>query len=177
MKNIILTTILLFMTFIVQAQSNIIYDKVIHMTVACSKGMDLEIPPNNPDFIITNAEYVNGIVNKLTYWDELYDSTFTKTLVIYESNIIDSVFVIENSQVNYRYKRENGKWLIQNFEITSPNLTLNHIAVGLTSKEVFKILNKKIKAKVGNGKIWILNEAKTRLILTFFHDKLVSMKL
>ena len=177
MKYITLTTIMFFIAFLGQAQSNVVFDKVIRLKVTCSKEMDFDFVPNNIDFIITNAEYVNGIVNKLTYWEELYDSTFTKTLVIYESDKVDSILVIENALDNYRYKRKNGNWLIQNFEIRSTHFTLNHIAVGLTSKEVFKILNKKSKSKVGKGQIWLLNETKTRLILTFSHDKIISMKL
>jgi hypothetical protein len=177
MRNITLTIIFLYLTIIGQAQSNVKFDKVIRMNVSCNKTMDFDFAPNNTDFIITNAEFVNGIVNKLTYWEELYDSTFTKTLVIYESDKADSVLVVENALDNYRYKRENDKWVIQNFTITSTHFTLNHIAVGLTSKEVFKILNKKNKSKVGKGQVWLLNETQTRLILTFSHDKVISMKL
>lgn len=177
MRNITLIIIFLYLTIIGHAQSNVKFDNVISLKVSCNKTMDFDFAPKNTDFIITNAEFVNDIVNKLIYWDELYDSTFTKTLVIYESDKADSVLVVENVLDRYSYKRENGKWLIQNFTIRSTHFTLNHIAVGLTSKEVFKILNKKIKSKVGKGQVWLLNESQTRLILTFYHNKVISMKL
>ncbi len=164
------------MTIIGQAQSNAKFDKVIRMNVSCSKTMDLDLPPTDPEFSIINPEYIDSILKAFAYSDELYDSTFIKTLVIYQSDKIDSVLTVENSLDRYSFKKLNGKWLIQNFSITSTNLTLNHIAVGLTSKQVFKLLDKKITKKVRNGQLWVSNET-NRLILSFSRDKVVAMKL
>lgn len=176
MKNSALIILFFYLAIMGQAQSPVKYDKVIRMAVTCNNSMGIDLPPNDPEFSIIDPEYVNGILKKFTYADDLYDSTFTKTLVIYQSDKADSVLKVENVHDRYMFKKMNGQWHIKNFSITSNNMTLNHVAVGLTSKQVFKLLNKKITKKAGNGQVWVSNQT-DRIVFTFSHDKVVAMKL
>jgi len=172
------------LTFLGQAQNEfgVTINKIVRVNDATSvsaKQLDLQAPPTDPDFIITDDKWVNNIMEKWDYWDGFFEGHQT-TLLIYNNGktSADSVLVAENADNNFSFNKVGAKWHMQNFTIKSTNMSLNHVACGQTSKEVFKILNKKIKKPVDNGQVWLSNKnGSYRFILTFVKDKLVSMQL
>jgi hypothetical protein len=177
-KKNIFTIISICLVIISQAQSPVKFNQVIRVDTALITSNTVALNAlSDSDFMITNTEWVDNIMKDFTYWDEMYDDGFTTTLLINEKSKPDSIMVVESKLDKYVFIKQNAQWYIQNFSIKSTNLTLNHVAVGLTSKEVFKLLGKKIKKPVGNGQIWVSNKSgKTRLIFTFVNDKMIEMR-
>ena len=185
MKKLILIFSTIGLTTIGQAQDEfkVTINKTVRLddaTVVSVKQVDLKAPPpTDPDFSITDDKWVNNIMDKWDYWDGFFKGHQT-TLFIYNNgkNSADSVLVAENTDNNFYFTKVGASWHMKNFTIKATNMSLNHVACGQTSKEVFKILNKKIKKQVGNGQVWLSNKNGSYcFILTFVQDKLVSMQL
>ena len=183
MKKVILILSTIFLTTIGQAQNE--FSVTINKTVRidssvniCAKRWDLKLPTDK-DFFITDDKWVNNIMDKWDYWDGFFQGHQT-TLFIYNNDkpYADSVLVAENADNKFFFTKVGANWHMKNFTIKATNMSLNHVACGQTSQEVFKILNKKIKKQVGNGQVWLSNKnGSFCFILTFVQDKLVSMQL
>ena len=167
-----------------KSQSTVTYHKTFRVdsiTAFSVKPIPDAIRPSDPEFIIVDDQFVNHIMDKFEYWDGFFADQLN-TLIIFpgshKKNVSDSLLISENAQNKLSYTKIQNIWHVQNFSIKSTNISLNHVACGLTSKEVFKILNKKIKKKVGNGQVWLSNKNGTyRFILTFYEDKIIQMQL
>lgn len=166
-----------------QAQSNIKFSKTVKVdseTAVKFEQADLKSPPTNPDFAITDDEFVNKLMNAFSYWDmeeekKLYQTTL---YLIAKDNSVDSSLVIEGENNSFWYGKTGDKWQLKNFTLKGTNISLRKISNGLTSKEVFKILNKKAKTPVGDGQIWVSDkDNKYHFVFTFAKDKLISMQL
>ncbi|MGE0568442.1 MAG: hypothetical protein AB7O73_10875 [Bacteroidia bacterium] len=178
-----MTFLVTFFAFGSLAQSDIKYTKTIKIDSETSvkfEKVDLKSPPTNPEFSITHNEFVSKLIDAFSYLDmeeekKLYQTTL---YLIQNGNSIDSSVVIEGENNSFLYAKTDDKWQLKNFTIKGTNISLRNISCGLTSKEVFRLLNKKIKTPVGDGKIWISDtDNKHHFVFTFVKDELVSMQL
>ncbi len=183
MKIIIITFLTACLGIVGQAQSDSGFKKIVKVdseTAIKFEQVDLKSPPTNPDFVITDDDFVSNLISAFEYWDmedekKLYQTTL---YLIPNGNSVDSSLIIEGENNSFWYGKTGDKWHLKNFTIKGTNISLRHIACGQTSKEVFKILNKKTKTPVGNGQIWVSDkENKHHFVFTFAKDKLVSMQL
>lgn len=183
MQKIIVTLSSVCFAFAVQAQSDFKFTKIIKVDSQSAikfEQVDLKSPPTNPEFAVTDNEFVSKLLNAFNYWDmedekKLYQTTL---YLIQNGSSVDSTVVIEGENNSFWYGKTDNKWQLKNFTIRGTNISLRNISCGLTSKEVLKLLNKKTKTPVGDGKIWISDtDNKHQFVFTFAKDKLVSMQL
>lgn len=183
MKKAIMTFLTACFAFCGQAQSDIKFSKTITVdseTAIKFEQVDLKSPPTNPDFVITHDVFVSKLTDAFNYLDmeeekKLYPTTL---YLIKTGNSLDSAVVIEGENNSFWYVKAGDKWRLKNFTIKGTNISLRNISCGMTSKEVFRYLNKKTKSSVGDGKIWISDtDNKYHFVFTFAKDKLVSMQL
>ena len=182
MKKITMTILTACFAIGGQAQTDIKFSKIINVDSETSvkyEQVDLKSPPTNPDFAITDDEFVNGLMKAFSYWDMGDFKSYQSTLYTLPKNSsADSIATFEGENNSYVFQRVNNKWELKTFTIKGTNVSLRHVACGQTSKEVFKLLKKKSKATVGDGQIWISDkDNKHHFVFTFAKDKLVSMQL
>src|ERR1041384_1830085 len=83
------------------AQNNVRFDNIVTVDAwPPAPGPAPKVLPADPDFRITNDEFVMGLMSKFTYWDEMFDNTYKNTLIIHfnkETYKTDSILVVENS--------------------------------------------------------------------------------
>jgi hypothetical protein len=182
MKKNILSIATVCLTIISCERSKITFDQIIDLDTAKVTSYNVTMsdpPPIDPDFWITNTKFVERLTNKFTNLDSLADeNTLTKILFI-NAWPVDSILVLKNSLDNYSFVKNGTAWQIKSFEIKSTNFTLTPLSVGLTSGEVFKLLNSQVNKSVGDGQLLLFNEGdkKTRITLSFSDDKLTSIRL
>jgi len=157
--------------------------KIIRVASSTSyplKASDLSLPPANSEFLINNTDLVDRILNKFTYWDEMFTSTFETSLVIFPKivgmNEMDTVLVVESPLDRYTFTKQGGEWIIKSFDIRGTNMTLSQIGIGQPSKYVYKLLHKKLKQDVSNSRVWVTSKAGKYFLFTFENDKLISMQ-
>ncbi|HWY10080.1 MAG TPA: hypothetical protein VN026_02085 [Bacteroidia bacterium] len=178
MKKIKYILLIVSLNFLGHAQVIDKQTKITHVDSPASdllKSKVLVAQPTDVDFNIIDDAWVNRM-SDFAYWDKLFDKSFKKTLFVCQGN--DSILTVDSPSDKYTFMKTNNKWLIQNADLISSNLTFNHITVGSTSKETFKILEKNIKKKVGKGVVWVTTKDQKKLFaFTFVNDKITRMQL
>lgn len=136
-------------------------------------------PSTNPPITFIADDFINNLMKNFTYWTPFYENHPT-TLYIFPNakSSADSIMVAENSDNKYVFKKNGKDWSMINFSIKVSGFTLNHVACGQTSKEVFKKMDIKIKKPITDGQVWVSNKSGTyRFLLTFTDDKLTRIQL
>lgn len=163
---------------VVDQQTEIIY--IDSSYNALNSHVFIERRPNDKRLIIYDDDFVYDLTNDFEYWDEFFGSSFKKTLIVYTGinnrNNSDSILTIQNSLDKYSFSKTGDKWLIRDLEINDHNTSLRNIAVGTTSKQFFKILKKKNKNTVLEGKIWVMSQDKKKHFEFIFSEgKVIRM--
>jgi len=138
------------------------------------------VEPTDPDFKIMDDKLMVKIWEGFKFWDEMYEG-YKKSLIIFPSeknaSVSDSVLIVENESNKFSFVNTESGWTANHIIIKDEHVTLNYIRVGLTSKELFKLLKKKIDKPVGDGTVCLQNsDGSHKLILEFAQDKIVEMK-
>jgi len=182
MKNLIFSSALLLTFSVLKAQLNNPSLNIIRVD-AQQAAIMLTFPalekPTDSDFIIKDNKVLARIWDGVSYWDDIFDG-YKKTLIIYpntkKSSGIDSVLITENEASKFSFINTEKGWLSTQCSIGDETFTFNYVRVGLTSKELFKMLKVKIAKTVDNGQVWLENtDGTAKLVLIFSNDKVVEM--
>jgi len=181
MKKTILTLTVVCFALKGLAQANMVFNKTIKVESENEvpfERPDLKSPPTNPDYLITDDDFVSKITNAFTYWD-LHDyKMYQSTLYTYpKGNSSDSTLIIEGENNAFLFNSIDNKWHLKSITLKGTNISLRNIRCGNTSKEVFKLLNKKTKKPLDEGQIWVVDKDKIHhFVFTFSKGKLINIQ-